>query len=119
MTNFIKDACADDLEKALRDYAAKFQVLADPLRLKILLLLREGEKCVCELVDAIQEKQPLVSYHLKLMTDAGLVLKRKEGTWAYYKLSMDVQQWVINCCQDISSDDIIASVKKQIACKCL
>ncbi len=101
----------EEINRILESYTAKFQVLADPLRLKILLILREGEKCVCELVDLIGQKQPLISYHLKLLTSAGLIQKQTKGTWAYYSLHADVRQWFKNCCQFLTSDDIIRSLK--------
>jgi DNA-binding transcriptional ArsR family regulator len=100
------------VDNLLKDYAAKFQVLADPLRLKIIILLRDGEKCVCELVDSLGQKQPLVSYHLKLMTSAGLIRKRMDGNWAYYSLSNDVTQWFKNCCTFLTSDDIALRGKR-------
>ncbi|MDH7578732.1 MAG: metalloregulator ArsR/SmtB family transcription factor [Bacillota bacterium] len=101
----------EKLNNLLKDYAMKFQVLADPLRLKILLFLRERERCVCELVDLVGQKQPLVSYHLKLMTEAGLIQKRTEGTWAYYRLHTDVRRWFENCCRFLTSGDITRSLK--------
>ncbi len=96
----------DYVDNLLEDYAAKFQALADPLRLKVIILLRDGEKCVCELVDMLGQKQPLVSYHLKLMTNAGLIRKRMHGNWAYYSLSSDVRQWFKNCCTFLTAGDI-------------
>ncbi len=99
------------VDKYLESYAAKFKVLADPLRLKILILLRDGEKCVCELVDLLEQKQPLVSYHLKLMVEVGLIDKRTEGTWAYYSLNKDIQQWFSSCCRFLTAQDIIESLR--------
>lgn len=99
-----------DIDLFLNEYAQKFKVLADPMRLKLLLLVRDGEKCVCELVDALNERQSLISYHLGLMVKAGLLERRKEGTWAYYRLSMDVEDWVLACCKSITAEDIIDSM---------
>ncbi len=61
--------------------------LSDETRYKILLLLDEGEKCVCELVKELGKKQPLVSHHLKLMKKCGLVSSRKEGRKTYYRVA--------------------------------
>jgi ArsR family transcriptional regulator, arsenate/arsenite/antimonite-responsive transcriptional repressor len=65
----------------------QFRALADENRLKIVDLLRGGERCVCELTDALELGQSLLSFHLKTLKDAGLVVDRREGRWAYYSLN--------------------------------
>jgi ArsR family transcriptional regulator len=64
----------------------QFRALADETRLAIIDRLRGGERCVCELVEALGAGQSLLSFHLKTLKDAGLVLDRKEGRWSYYSL---------------------------------
>ena len=64
-----------------------FRAFADRTRLRILHLLRDGELCVCDLVEVIGAPQPKVSRHLAYLRRAGLVLARKEGLWSYYKLA--------------------------------
>ena len=65
-------------EEALYSEARIFKALADPNRLKIVKLLKEGELCACELT---------VSHHLSVLKSAGLVKERKEGKWSYFRLS--------------------------------
>ena len=65
---------------------ARFKALSDPLRLRILDRLRGGEHCVCELTDALDAGQSLLSFHLKTLKDAGLVTDRREGRWMHYAL---------------------------------
>ena len=67
--------------------ANRFRVLSDPLRLRLLQELRDGERNVSELVDALGAGQPSVSKHLKVLLDAGLVSRRQEGTAAYYQIA--------------------------------
>jgi ArsR family transcriptional regulator len=67
----------------------QFRALADPTRLRIVDLLRGGERCVCELTEALDAGQSLLSFHLKTMKDAGLVSDRRDGRWAYYSLNAD------------------------------
>ena len=67
--------------------ASVFHALSDATRLRILDLLRGGERCVCELQDALDAGQSLLSFHLKTLRDAGLVTYRKDGRWAYYGLA--------------------------------
>ena len=64
----------------------QFHALADETRLQILELLRGGEHCVCELTEALDLGQSLLSFHLKTLKEAGLVTDRREGRWMYYAL---------------------------------
>jgi ArsR family transcriptional regulator len=66
-----------------------FRALSDPTRLSILERLRYGERCVCELTDALDAAQSRLSFHLKVLKDAGLVSDRREGRWMYYTLEPD------------------------------
>lgn len=63
--------------------------LADEARVEIIARLLEGEKCVCDLTDALATGQSRLSYHLRVLKDAGLVSDRREGRWAYYTLERD------------------------------
>jgi ArsR family transcriptional regulator len=67
----------------------KFHALSDETRLKIIDLLRNGERCVCDLTDALDAGQSRLSFHLKGLKDAKLVTDRREGRWAYYALAPD------------------------------
>ena len=67
----------------------KFHALSDETRLRIIDLLRGGERCVCELTDALDAAQSRLSFHLKVLKDAKLVTDRREGRWAYYALDTD------------------------------
>lgn len=64
-----------------------FNALSDPIRIQIIEFLRDGEKCVCEITPHLDLVQPLVSRHLKILKNAGIVKRRKEGTWSYYSLT--------------------------------
>jgi len=66
-----------------------FKALADPTRLKILECVREGEKCICEIIPLTGKSQPNVSQHLKVLKNAGIVNERKDGTKSMIKASND------------------------------
>jgi ArsR family transcriptional regulator len=69
--------------------AAVLKALADPVRLRLLSLIRSadaGEACVCDLTDALGLSQPTVSHHLKTLVTAGLLTRDKRGVWAWYRL---------------------------------
>jgi ArsR family transcriptional regulator len=65
----------------------QFHALSDETRLRILELLRGGEHCVCELTEALDLGQSLLSFHLKTLKDARIVTDRREGRWMYYALA--------------------------------
>jgi len=67
----------------------QLKALSDPNRLRIIDRLRSGERCVCDLTDALDAGQSLLSFHLKSLKDAGLVTDRREGRWAYYTLNTE------------------------------
>lgn len=67
--------------------AALFQALADPTRLRILALLRVMELSVGELAQLLGQSQPRVSRHVKILSDSGLIGRRKEGSWVYLQLA--------------------------------
>jgi ArsR family transcriptional regulator len=87
--------CAPLSGDALSDSEARelervFKALADRHRVKILnRLIAAGEEavCVCDFVDTLGLKQPTVSYHLKQLSDAGLVTSEKRGTYSYYRMA--------------------------------
>lgn len=64
-----------------------FKALSDPVRLRILEFLRDGEKCVCEIVPHLGLVQPLVSRHLKILKECGLAIDRKKGNWRFYSIT--------------------------------
>jgi ArsR family transcriptional regulator, arsenate/arsenite/antimonite-responsive transcriptional repressor len=72
---------------------AGFRALSDSLRLEIIELLRSQELCVCELCDKLDVSQSKLSFHLKNLKEANLVLARQEGRWIYY--SLNLAQFVI------------------------
>jgi ArsR family transcriptional regulator len=70
--------------------ARSFQALADEKRLRVLELVGGGELCVCELAEALDVSQPLLSFHLRTLREAGLVNARKKGRWVHYSLNREV-----------------------------
>lgn len=79
---------------SIMDSQATFDVMADPTRRRILgLLATEGELCVCEMTAALNDIQPKVSRHLSVIREAGLVKVRREGTWMFYRIVLDLPGW--------------------------
>jgi ArsR family transcriptional regulator len=63
-----------------------FHALSDETRLEVIELLRKGERCVCELTDTLDAAQSRLSFHLRVLKDAGIVRDRKDGRWVHYEL---------------------------------
>ena len=64
-----------------------FHALSDPTRLGIVARLTGGECCVCDLTDALDAAQSRLSFHLKVLKDAGLISDRRDGRWVHYSLN--------------------------------
>ena len=67
--------------------AMVFKAFCDENRVRILNLLRGGEKCACKLLEELSISQPTLSHHMKILCDSGIVLGRKEGKWMHYRIS--------------------------------
>ena len=86
-------ACEPLPEAGADELAALFKAVADPVRLRLLSLIachEGGESCVCDLLDAFDLTAPSVSYHLKILREAGLISSERRGTWVYYRVNPEV-----------------------------
>lgn len=69
------------------EQAKVFKAFCDERRLRILELLRGGEKCACVLIEQMDIGQSALSYHMKILVESGVVESRQEGKWTHYKIS--------------------------------
>ena len=77
------------------DLKTVFKALADETRLRcVLLVVAEGELCVCEFCHAMAVIQPKISRHLALLRSSHLLQDRKQGQWVHYRLNPDLPPWV-------------------------
>ena len=86
-------ACEPLPEAGAQELALLFKAVADPVRLRLLSLIachEGGESCVCDLLDAFDMTPPSVSYHLKILREAGLISSERRGTWVYYRVNPGV-----------------------------
>jgi len=67
--------------------ARVFKAFCDEKRLRILEMLRSGEKCACVLLEQLDIGQSTLSYHMKILCASGVVDSRQEGKWTHYKIS--------------------------------
>ena len=66
-----------------------FHALSDPTRLEIVRFLSHGERCVCDLQDALGAQQSRLSFHLRVLRESGFVTDRKDGRWVHYSLNRE------------------------------
>ena len=83
------------MDQTYFDIAKVMQAASDPKRILILDMLSCGERCAMEIQDALSLAQPTISYHMKLLADAGLVSMRNEGKYTFYSLnSLQVHDFI-------------------------
>ena len=77
------------IESSQAELTARLAALADPVRLRIVGVLAGGTRCVCDLQDSVPVAANLLSYHLRVLRDAGLVTAARRGRWIDYRLDPD------------------------------
>ena len=85
------------------EIAAICKAMSDINRLRIIEMLIQGEKCGCNLLDELQVTQPTLSHHMKVLSDCGLVISRKDGKWQHYS---------INCNKFMEYNEYITSIMR-------
>ncbi|HHU42700.1 MAG: metalloregulator ArsR/SmtB family transcription factor [Bacillota bacterium] len=71
------------------EYAIIFKAMSDETRLKILAMLTKGATCACHILEEFHFTQPTLSYHMKQLTDSGLVVANKKKKWVYYSINKE------------------------------
>jgi len=77
------------LAKPIEAASRLFHALSEPTRLQILEQLKNGEQCVCDLTETFHTGQSRLSFHLRVLKEAGLINDRPEGRWVYYSLNAE------------------------------
>ena len=75
------------MQEKYNDFVQMFKGLADETRLKLVDMLSSGELCACKILEEFDITQPTLSYHMKILTDCGLVNARREGAWMKYTIN--------------------------------
>jgi len=92
------------------------KALADETRVRIVHILSCGELCACDIQTYFNLTQPTLSHHLKLLTDAGLILARKEGKWTHYQLSEETLGFFQQFWEEITVESDSCECKKIKKC---
>lgn len=77
-----------------KDIAIIFKALGDESRLEIVYLLKGGELCGCDLLENFKITQPTLSYHMKILTDSGLVIGKKNGSRIRYRINNEKLKYI-------------------------
>src|SRR4030042_3992260 len=104
------------LENANRFKATCFHALSDPFRLEIMEFLRDGEKCVCEIVPHLNLIQPVVSRHLKILKDSGLVVDRKDGNKRLYSVTFPEVYKILDDVSPELANALSKKIMEQMIC---
>lgn len=88
-------------------YAVVFKALSDPNRIKILELLIQGETCGCTLIEQLSISQPTLSYHLKQLSEAGLVTSKKAGIWNHHYVEKEKLTELIHFLSAIKETEVV------------
>jgi DNA-binding transcriptional ArsR family regulator len=101
---------AAKVENQNRFKSTIFYALSDPIRIEIIAYLRDGEKCVCEIVPYLNLIQPLVSRHLRILKETGIVRCRKDGTKRMYSI---VDARIHNIIEDLTPE-LVSTLTKEV-----
>lgn len=102
------------------DAAMMFKALSDETRLKIIDMVSCAELCACDILEEFELTQPTLSYHMKILTDSGLVNARKDGTWTRYTLNTESANALKEFFELITleNEEVIASKQGRAECNC-
>ena len=87
-----------------REYVSVFKALADETRLKIIQMLSSGELCACNIIEEFNITQPTLSYHMKILTECGLVKGVKEGSWMKYTINNERLEIIKDIYEDVNKN---------------
>ena len=80
-----------------------FKACCDETRLRVLELLRTGEKCACVLLDKVKVGQSTLSHHMKILVESGIVSARREGKWTYYSIDAGGSETAVMLLKEITT----------------
>ncbi len=100
---------------AYEEHARVFKAFCDEKRLRILELLRGGEKCACVLLEQLDLGQSGLSYHMKILVESGIVESRQEGKWTHYKISEKGSAYASALLKSLTTPNTV--IEEDVCCK--
>ena len=86
------------------DYVSILKAISDETRLKIIDMLSCGELCACDILEAFDITQPTLSYHMKILTECGIVTGIRSGAWMNYTLNREKANQLINFILNVTQE---------------
>ena len=86
------------------EYTSVFKALSDETRLKIIEMISCGEMCACHILDEFSISQSTLSYHMKILSDCGIVSARRDGSWMKYTLNKERTDEILKFITHITND---------------
>ncbi|MBP1919815.1 ArsR/SmtB family transcription factor [Youngiibacter multivorans] len=106
------------MESALASQAGMLKALGDETRLRIFLMLAQGELCACKILEEFDITQPTLSYHMRILCSSGLVSSRKSGIWTRYTINGDAILKITGLMES-ASDSLAASDDRCVKERCV
>jgi len=107
------------LESQYTAYLPALKAISDETRLKIIDMISCGEICACDILDTLDIKQATLSYHMKILSECGLVNARRDGAWMRYTLNKEKTENIINFINHITTEkDCIYEKHCSDGCEC-
>jgi len=105
-----------DKQEAASLLLPKLKALSDTTRLDIINLLSSGPLCACDILESFKITQPTLSYHLKLLTESGLVSSERTGKWTYYALNFAEMEELLGYLKQLMVNRSVPLVKSSVKC---
>ncbi|MGI5849745.1 MAG: ArsR/SmtB family transcription factor [Christensenellales bacterium] len=86
------------------EYVPVIKALSDETRLRIVDMLSCGEMCACKILEQFSITQPTLSYHMKILTECGIVTGRRDGSWMYYNLNKEREEELLHFLTKLLND---------------
>jgi len=93
------------MEKNYADYALLFKALSDETRLRIIDMLSCGELCACDILKYFNFTQPTLSYHMKILSECGIVNANRIGAWMHYTLNGNITKQISEYWNELSNSN--------------
>lgn len=94
------------------DKTAVIKALSDEIRLKIIDMLSGGEMCACKILEKFDITQPTLSYHMKILTDSGIVICERKGAWMHYGLNRECVKELIDFLNGLLEKEVKNNIKE-------
>lgn len=92
------------MNKSYAEYVPVFKALSDETRLKIIDMISCGEMCACHILEEFSISQSTLSYHMKILSDSGLINARRDGAWMKYTLNKERTDEILDFITRITND---------------